>query len=351
MPRSPKAVLHVTADMALQTLGSVLRRWQPDKSWTQIRQLLRARRVMIDGNLVEDPGRRVQTGEVIKLLEHALPRPATEQDVRIVYRDADVVVVEKPSGVTSIRHPDEDRLPQHRRQAQPTLTELLPRVLARVERSHGHRGARHPVRTVHRLDRETSGLMVFARNIKAESFLGRQFRAHTIRRVYWAIVMGYVKEQTIDASLVRDRGDGRRGVAAEEDVGKRAVTHVKPLEHLTGCTLVECRLETGRTHQIRIHLAAIGHPVCGDRVYGSRRTAAVGPTIAAPRLALHAAQIGFVHPVSHRLLEFEARLPEALDQFLVKLRRRGAAKRSIERMPRRFKEREPGDAAGKDPPP
>lgn len=320
MARPPKAVLHVTREMAQQALGDVLRRWHPDKSWSQIRQLLTSRRVMIDGNLVADAGRRVQQGQVIKLLEHSLPAPATEHDVRIVYRDADVVVVEKPSGMTSIRHPDEHRLPERRRQVQPTLTELLPRVLARIERAQVSGGARRAVRAVHRLDRETSGLMVFARNVKSETFLGQQFREHSIRRVYWAIVAGRVEQQTIDAELVRDRGDGRRGVASREESGKRAITHVTPLEFLPGCTLVECRLETGRTHQIRIHLASRGHPVCGDKVYGGQRAAGFAQQAKAPRLALHAAQLGFVHPTSHKLLEFEAPLPEELTRFLRQLR-------------------------------
>lgn len=319
MARSPKAVLHVSAEMQHQTLGSVLRRWQPEKSWSQIRRLFSSRRVMVDGNLIKDPGRRVQVGQVVKLLDNPLPSPATEHDVRVYYRDADVVVVEKPSGMTSIRHPDEDRMPRRRRQLQPTLTELLPRVLARIERSQGQGGARRAVRAVHRLDRETSGLMVFARNVKAESFLGHQFRDHSIRRVYWAIVAGHIKEQTIDANLVRDRGDGRRGVSSKEDDGKRAVTHVMPLEHLAGATVVECRLETGRTHQIRIHLAAQGHPVCGDNVYGSKRSGN-DALATAPRLALHAAKLGFVHPVRQKLLEFAAPIPDDLVQFLERLR-------------------------------
>jgi 23S rRNA pseudouridine1911/1915/1917 synthase len=338
MARPPKSVLHVKGEMASQALGNVLRRWHPDKSWSQIRQLLASRRVMIDGNLVEDAGRRLQAGQVIKLLEHSLPAPATEHDVRIVYRDADVVVVEKPSGMTSIRHPDEQRLPDRRRQSQPTLTDLLPRILSRIERIQAGGGTRRAVRAVHRLDRETSGLMVFARNSKAETFLGQQFREHSIRRVYWAIAAGHIEQQTIDAELVRDRGDGRRGVANRAESGKRAITHVAPLEFLPGCTVVECRLETGRTHQIRIHLASRGHPVCGDPVYGAQRVAASAQQARAPRLALHAAKLGFIHPTSHKLLEFDASLPEELARFLQQLRtggkenanRRGEHKRSKE---------------------
>ncbi len=281
MADSRKAILHVSADMAQRTLGTVMRLWQPDMSWTQIRQLLRTRRVLIDGNLASDAGQRLKPGQVIKLLDHSLAPPATDKDLRIVYRDADVVVVEKPSGMTSVRHAEEMRWPARRRQLQPTVTELLPRVLARIEVKQGRAARAVPLRAVHRLDRETSGLMVFARNIKAESFLGRQFREHTIRRLYWAIVAGHVEERTIDTNLVRDRGDGRRGTSTSDDDGKRTITHVMPLEHLPGFTVIQCRLETGRTHQIRIHLADAGHPVCGDKVYGLRASAGKrrrGPT-------------------------------------------------------------------------
>jgi len=320
IPDHPHDVFHVPVEMSQQALGAILRRWQPGKSWTQIRQLVRARRVLLDGNLATDTSQRLRAGQVIKLLETSLAPSVTDKDVRICYVDADVVVVDKPSGMTSIRHPDEDLLPARRYQRQPTLTELLPRLLARRDRGQGHRRAPRAVRAVHRLDRETSGLMVFARNVKAERSLGRQFREHSIRRVYWALVAGRVDEQTIETQLVRDRGDGRRGSTSRPDVGKRAVTHVTPLESLPGFTLLECRLETGRTHQIRIHLAECGHPLCGDKVYGSRarRRGAAAPRPG--RLALHAGRLGFMHPTHNRLLEFESPWPKDLQAFLDRLR-------------------------------
>jgi 23S rRNA pseudouridine1911/1915/1917 synthase len=179
------------------------------------------------------------------------------------------------------------------------------------------------VRPVHRLDRETSGLMAFARTVPAERNLGQQFRQHTTHRRYLAIVHGTLdKPQTIESTLVRDRGDGRRGSGAEDDAGKRAVTHVKPLEALGDYTLVECRLETGRTHQIRIHLSECGHPLCGDKVY---RQPLAGPAIAdksgAPRLALHAFELHVEHPISGKSLEFRMDLPRDLSQFLARLRK------------------------------
>ncbi|MBI2825857.1 MAG: RluA family pseudouridine synthase [Planctomycetia bacterium] len=320
MPESSKNVLHVPADLAHERLGSVLRRWQHGVAWSQVESWLRSRRVLIDGNLCIDAGRRLKAGEVVKLLPHSLAPPARAGDVRIRYLDADVVVVEKPTGITSVRHPEERLWPARRRQLQPTLLEVLPRIVAQRERGRASPGKSRPLRAVHRLDRETSGLMIFARTHGAEQSLARQFREHTIRRVYWAVVAGRLEQQTIDTRLVADRGDGRRGSTTRGDLGKRAVTHVAPLEDLDGCTLVECRLETGRTHQIRIHLAEIGHPVCGDKVYGTSRAARPKRLPAPPRLALHAARLGFVHPSSHAIVEFEMDWPDDLAEFLAKLR-------------------------------
>jgi 23S rRNA pseudouridine1911/1915/1917 synthase len=318
-------VFHVPANLSQQTLEAILRRWQPGNSWSQIRQLLRSRRILLDGNLATDGNQRLKAGQVLKLLTQSLPAAVTEKDVIIRYLDDDVVVVEKPSGMTSIRHPDDHLLPA-RRQLQPTLTELLPRLLARLNRSPGGRAKSRPVRAVHRLDRETSGLMVFARNVKAETALGRQFREHTIHRIYWAIVAGRIEEQTVETNLVPDRGDGRRGSTSQQDVGKRAVTHVKPLEYVPGFTLVECRLETGRTHQIRIHLAEQGHPVCGDKVYGTRSRRQGAPTPTSPRLALHAGLLGFCHPQSGRMVEYVSPLPTEMRMFLDKVRLASPAK-------------------------
>ena len=182
------------------------------------------------------------------------------------YLDSHIVVVEKPAGMTTTRHQEERDWPARRKQLQPTLDELLPAVIARMEGRRA-KGVPPPIRPVHRLDRETSGLLVFARSVKAERNLGEQFRRHTTRRKYLAVALGSVPEQRISSRLVRDRGDGRRGSTTEPGVGKLAVTHVRPLEQIGPYTLIECRLETGRTHQIRIHLAEQGHPLCGDRVY------------------------------------------------------------------------------------
>jgi 23S rRNA pseudouridine1911/1915/1917 synthase len=202
---------------------------------------------------------------------------------------------------------------------------MLPQVIARREGQRAKkagRGVPPPVRPVHRLDRETGGLMVFARSVRAERGLTEQFRRHTTRRRYLAIVEGRVEAQTIETRLVRDRGDGRRGSTDKSNTGKHAITHVAPIELLDGYTLIECRLETGRTHQIRIHLAELGHALCGEKVY---RKPLGGKPIpdksGAPRLALHAASLGFQHPITGDELNFESPLPKDLAQLLSRLRR------------------------------
>jgi 23S rRNA pseudouridine1911/1915/1917 synthase len=178
------------------------------------------------------------------------------------------------------------------------------------------------VRAVHRLDRDTSGLLVFARSVTAERHLMQQFRRHTTHRRYLAVVRGNVAAQTISTRLVRDRGDGRRGSTRLPEVGKVAVTHVRPVERLGPYTLLECRLETGRTHQIRIHLSERGYPLCGEKVYDQPLFGEATPDESgAPRLALHAAELGFEHPVTGEPMRFEMPLPDDLLAFLEALRK------------------------------
>jgi 23S rRNA pseudouridine1911/1915/1917 synthase len=177
------------------------------------------------------------------------------------------------------------------------------------------------LRIVHRLDKDTSGLVVFARSVWAERELGRQFKAHTVVRRYIAVVAGTVKPQTFSTWLVRDRGDGRRG-SGPEGGGKQAITHVDVLEELPRHTVLVCQLETGRTHQIRIHLAEAGHPVCGESVYHRRADGTVvADASAAPRLALHAAELGFVHPGTGKDMAWTMPPPPDLERFLERLRR------------------------------
>lgn len=310
----------VATDQVGATLAALLRSRDAGLSWSQAQQLIRSRRVLVNGNLCLDAGRRLTAGEVIKVLPYSAAPLPTDRDVRVRHLDAQLVIVEKPAGMTSTRHSEEQDWPSRRKQVQPTLDELLPRILAKVERRVGPDQLR-PVKAVHRLDRETSGLMVFARTFKAEQILQQQFKDHSIERRYRAIVQGHPSAQTIESFLVRDRGDGRRGSGPADQGGQRAVTHVQPLERLGDFSLIECQLETGRTHQIRIHLAEQGHPVCGDRVYGQPYRAKPRPDKSgARRLALHAAVLGFTHPLSGELVRWEMPLPKDMAELVKRLR-------------------------------
>jgi 23S rRNA pseudouridine1911/1915/1917 synthase len=231
------------------------------------------------------------------------------------FADAHIVVVEKPAGLTTMRHPEEaaEFGARGRRFLPPTLADLLPALLP-------HDSNR--VIAVHRIDKETSGLVVFARTPAAAQHLGRQFRGHSIERRYLALVRGQAKASRIESLLVRDRGDGRRGSGTEG--GQRAVTHVRVVENLGDFTLVECRLETGRTHQVRIHLGESGTPLCGERVYDRPLHGAPLPDASgAKRPMLHAARLGFDHPVTGKRLLWDTRLPEDMARLLEHLRKHG----------------------------
>jgi 23S rRNA pseudouridine1911/1915/1917 synthase len=329
MSQPDSRIFRVLPRQVDQTLAAAMRQWMPGKSWSEVQGLIRRRRAMVNGNLCTDAGRRLRLSDVVKLFDRSQAAPAGSGDVRIVYLDAHVVVVEKPAGVTTMRHDEERNWPARRRQIQPTLDEMIDQLLnrpapkqraAQKERSSGPRG-RASVRAVHRLDRETSGLIVFARSPQAERHLARQFRQHTTHRRYLAVAAGDVSAQSFTARLIRDRGDGRRGSTTLPDSGKHAVTHVRPIERLGDYTLIECRLETGRTHQIRIHLAESGHLLCGENVYNRPfRKKPIADASGAPRLALHAAELGFDHPITGQPMRFETPLASDLAAFVERLR-------------------------------
>lgn len=275
--------------------------------------------------------RRLEPGDTVQIHDQqvAAPKP---NDVEIVYIDPHLVVVAKPSGMMTNRRPEERNWSAAKKSLHPTLEEAVAELIVRRAanknpNSRGPRTRAPTLRLVHRLDRDTSGLLVLARTEEAELGLIEQFRRHTAHRIYWAIVHGHVAAGTIESHLVRDRGDGRRGSINNPKVGQHAVTHVRPLEDLGDYSLVECQLETGRTNQIRIHLSEQGHLVCGDLKY---RQPYAAPMIkdrsGAPRLALHAAELGFVHPVSGEDLRFRMPLPQDLEQLLDRLR--GSADRT-----------------------
>jgi 23S rRNA pseudouridine1911/1915/1917 synthase len=306
--------LTVTRAQQGQTIAELLRR-QLGLSWKTARQLVQSGRVRLGGKVCSDPLRRLSAGQRIDITAAEAPkrRPSAGQPA-VRFADEHLVVVEKPPGLTTMRHPAEAA--EFGKRAQrflpPTLADLLPALLER----------RGPVIAVHRIDKETSGLVVFARSRAAAKHLGRQFREHTIERRYLAVVRGRAKDARIESWLVRDRGDGRRGSGPPAQ-GQRAITHVKVVEELGDFTLVECRLETGRTHQVRIHLAEAGTPLCGERVYDRPPHGKPLPDESgAARVALHAAFLALDHPATGKRLRWTAPLPSDLAQLVERLRAR-----------------------------
>jgi 23S rRNA pseudouridine1911/1915/1917 synthase len=291
------------------------------------------RGVRLAGNPCTDPQRRVRSGQRVHVTHHARPAkpkkpkapprpeptpPPAAHGIVVRYVDEAIAVVEKPAGLTTVRHADEAEAfgSRARRFLPATLTDLLPPLLrARGALKNGR------VRAVHRLDKETSGVVVFALTAQAERELGKQFRAHKVSRTYLALVRGRPQDGRIESSLVRDRGDGRRGSGSAADA-QHAVTHVRVVEELGEFTLIECRLDTGRTHQVRIHLGEQGTPLCGERVYDRPLNGQPLPDgSGARRPMLHAGHLAIEHPVSGRQMEWQAPLPEDMQRLLRRLRR------------------------------
>jgi 23S rRNA pseudouridine1911/1915/1917 synthase len=298
------------AEIAAATpLEQVLRARYPGASWSAIRRLVSTGKVAV-GEAPTTEGRQLVPPGAEVHIRMTTPRrkpgtPAGGGGEQLVFYDRHVVVVRKPVGISSVQHEDE-----------PTSLQEQVRVwLSALEKRPCP-----PLEVVHRLDKVTSGVMLFARNKAAQAELKDQFRAHTTGRYYLAVAHGLVQDATLVYRLVRNRGDGLRGVTTEPNRGVHSVTHVTQRERLGRCTLVQCRLETGRTHQIRIHLAATGHPVVGDPVYAGDLH---GPAIECPRTLLHAAFLSFSHPVQRQRLSFEEPLPEEFEAWLQEERLRG----------------------------
>ncbi len=311
----------VSPQEAGHTLAKVLRSRLGGPSWTDVRKLIAARRVKVGDAICSDDARRLKENETVVLLEHPKPLPRVAHPDRLVIRHLDehVVVVEKPAGVNTVRHPAELEWSEQRRELDPTLEDLTQWAVANRLHRPAHELPR--LRIVHRLDKETSGLVVFARSVLAERELGLQFRKHTVTRRYLAVVPGFLTPRTITSRLVEDRGDGRRGSTQLAGAGKEATTHVAVEERLPLYTVLSCRLETGRTHQIRIHLSEAGHPVCGDKVYVKKRNGEMFEDKSdAPRLALHATELGFKHPATEAELHWAMPLPGDLQKFVDGLR-------------------------------
>lgn len=303
---SEVARLTVPADCAGMRLDAVLARLLPDHSRSRLQTWLKAGLVRLDGALCNDPKRKLWGGERFAV---AVPPAPTLQDAAediplpIVFEDASILVIDKPAGL--VVHPGNGN-------ATGTLMNALLHhapELAQVPRAG----------IVHRLDKETAGLMVVAKTLAAQTDLVRQLQARTVKRHYLALVHGKVGAGgTVDAPLGRHPVQ-RTKMAVLKHGGKEARTHYTVMEGFARCTLVECRLDTGRTHQIRVHMASIGHPLVGDPVYGKTKSGAA-MLDAFPRQALHARQLALVHPASGEPMHWESPLPADFAQLLESLR-------------------------------
>lgn len=314
---TPSHTFEVSKEQHAHALSSLVRE-ALKVPWGEAKRLCQRGKVRVNGAAVTDPGHRVAAGSVVSV--HPAGPNAARADSpvlhltreRVLHIDPHVVVVDKPPGISTVPFDETER---------DTLVDRLGVALHRWGLAPSHA----PLFVVHRLDKETSGALVFGRTWLAKRHLADLFRRHAVDRVYLALVHGHVeREATIDTMLIEDRGDGLRGSARGKAgaQGRRAVTRIKPVAQLPregGATLLEVRLETGRQHQIRIHLSELGHPIVGERVYIRRFEGAVIP---APRVMLHARTLGFTHPArpDGEPARFESPPP---DDFLQTARRLG----------------------------
>ena len=303
----------------------------PDQSRTRLKALIEAGHVTADGREIRDPAAKVHTGGRI-MLTIPPPVPATPEGehiaLDIVYEDAHLLVLDKPAGL--VVHPAGGH-------ESGTLVNAL--IAHCGDTLSGIGGERRPG-IVHRLDKDTSGLLVVAKSDKAHRGLARQFADHgrtgPLERAYRAFIWGVPARAhgTIHAAIGRSHRNREKMAVSRPGDGREAITHYDLIEVFTGVagkplvSLVDCRLETGRTHQIRVHLTHIGHPLLGDALYGgSHKTKSVFLNAAAKdalvqlnRQALHAAVLGFEHPISSDSLRFESALPADLAALLSSLR-------------------------------
>ncbi|HET7597205.1 MAG TPA: 23S rRNA pseudouridine(1911/1915/1917) synthase RluD [Burkholderiales bacterium] len=297
----PRIALTVPMECAGLRLDQALSRLLPEFSRSRLARWVRERQVTVDGRIVL-PRTKVYGGERIDVMPEAkAPAYGAEPiPLAILYEDDALIIVNKPPGL--VVHPGSGNW------SGTLLNALLDHApaLAAVPRAG----------IVHRLDKDTSGLLVVARSLAAHADLVRQLKARSIAREYFAVVHGTVaRGGRVDAPIGRHPVHRTRMAVVAR--GKPALTHYEIVERLPHATLLRCRLETGRTHQIRVHLASIGHPLVGDPTYGRKRA---GHSIVFHRQALHAEKLAIVHPVTRRARTWHAPLPADIAQLLASLR-------------------------------
>jgi len=287
----------------------------PALSRERLKALIRSGAVEAAGQAVRDPATKVRGEEALRV---AVPEPAPAHNVAqdipldIVFEDEHLLVVDKPAGL--VVHPAAGNFDR-------TLVNAL---LHHCGGSLSGIGGVARPGIVHRIDKDTSGLLVVAKHDVAHEGLARQFAAHSIDRRYLAIVNGVptAKDGTVDAPLARSSANRKKIAIVEDGRGKRAVTHWRRLDVLRDAALVECRLETGRTHQVRVHMASIRHPLIGDPVYGRAGKAHgnILKELKFQRQALHATELGFIHPVTRCRLSFSSPMPTDMQELFNALR-------------------------------
>jgi 23S rRNA pseudouridine1911/1915/1917 synthase len=304
----------IAAEMDGWRLDRALATLIPTMSRERLKALISTGQVTNGTALTRDPSAKVKSESIYDVIIPA-PRAAENEaqdiDLVIVYEDDHLLVVDKQAGL--VVHPAAGNFDG-------TLVNALLHHCA--GRLSGIGGVARPG-IVHRIDKDTSGLMVVAKTDRAHEGLAKQFMDHSITRRYHAIISGRLMrdEGTVNAPLARSTANRKKMAIVEEGRGKHAITHYKLITPLKSAALIECRLETGRTHQIRVHMSSIGHPLLGDPVYG-RISQAHRETLGSldfARQALHATVIGFVHPIDRKNLSFESKMPLDMQRLFTKL--------------------------------
>lgn len=278
----------------------------PEQTRSYLQKLIKEGQVLVNGKTVKS-GYQLSKGDEVSV---TIPEPKEldvepqKMDLDIVYEDEDVILINKPKGM--VVHP----APGH------TTDTLVNGLLYHCKDNlSGINGVARPG-IVHRIDRDTTGILIVCKNDMSHNSIAAQLKEHSINRRYRALVHGNLKEDTgtVEGPIGRHPVD-RKKMAINERNGKPAVTHYTVLERFGNYTLIECKLETGRTHQIRVHMTSIGHPLVGDEVYGPAKC-----PFKLQGQCLHAMVLGFVHPRTGEYMEFSADLPEYFEELLKKLR-------------------------------
>ena len=303
---NPSLALNVPAECAGMRLDQALAKLCPQHSRSRLQHWIREGRVRLAGEVLLETRHKLWGGETLELVEGVDERAQAAQaeaiELDIVFEDAALIIIDKPAGL--VVHPGSGNWSGTLQNA---LLHHAPQ-LENVPRAG----------IVHRLDKDTSGLMVVAKTLEAQTALVRQLQARTVKRFYQALVRGTLERGgTVDVPI--GRHPAQRTKMAVVANGKPARTHYRVVERFLDCTLVDCALETGRTHQIRVHLMSIGHPLVGDPVYGTGASRIPrGPAFG--RQALHARRLGLIHPTSGKSMQWKSPLPEDFLSILEQVR-------------------------------